>query len=206
MKMAEDFLHPHFTFYPENFNLIDIDQLWKNGTYQRDEFNLIWYSEDGKVINSHFYQLLSKCTTFRIRRITIQWQHYRRAIRYKYFMAREMFALETQNKGQTILPDNDVQVVGNNWRVSFGPYFHFPYVTSWFNSPVQIILHQSSPTTTPDALGVFGHKDLTLDTAQYGFYNIRKLELELREELNLPGSPCNSDPEYSFSTASSRQV
>ena len=41
MKMAEDFLHPHFTFYPENFNLIDVDQLWKNGTYQRDEFNLI---------------------------------------------------------------------------------------------------------------------------------------------------------------------
>ena len=49
MKMAEDFLQPHFTFYPDNFNLTDIDQLWKNSTYQRDEFDLIWWSEDGKV-------------------------------------------------------------------------------------------------------------------------------------------------------------
>ena len=67
---------------------------------------------------------------------------------------------------------------------------------------VQIILHSSTPTNTPDALGVFGHKDVTISTAPYGFWNVKKLELELREELDLPGSPCNSDPEYSFSKAS----
>ena len=69
-------------------------------------------------------------------------------------------------------------------------------------SPVQIILHPSSPTNSPDALCLFGYKDVTLETASYGFWNVRKLELELREDLDLPGSPCNSDTEYSFSKAS----
>ena len=56
MGKAEDFLQPHFTFYPENFNLTDISQLWENGTYQRDEFNLIWLTEDGNVkfTNNYF--------------------------------------------------------------------------------------------------------------------------------------------------------
>ena len=76
------------------------------------------------------------------------------------------------------------------------------WVTLILYSPVQIILHPSSPTNSPDALCLFGHKDVTLGTAPYGFWNVRKLELELREELDLPGSPCNSDPEYSFSKAS----
>ena len=48
MSLAEGFLQPHFTSYPENFNLTDIDELWKNGTYQRNEFDLIWWTEDGK--------------------------------------------------------------------------------------------------------------------------------------------------------------
>lgn len=67
---------------------------------------------------------------------------------------------------------------------------------------MQISLHQSYSTNTLDAMGLFGYKDVSLDTAAYGFWNIRKLELEFREELNLPGSECNSDPEYSFSRAS----
>ena len=69
-------------------------------------------------------------------------------------------------------------------------------------SPMQIIMHPSSPTNSPDALCLFDHNDVTLGTASYGFWNVRKLELEMREELDLPGSPCNSDPEYSFSKAS----
>ena len=49
MNLTEDFLQPHFTPYPENFNITDIDELWKNGTYQRDEFDIIWWTEDGKI-------------------------------------------------------------------------------------------------------------------------------------------------------------
>ena len=71
-----------------------------------------------------------------------------------------------------------------------------------FPSPVQITLHQSHSSNTLDAMGVVGSKDVTFETAAYGFYNVRKIELEYREELDLPGSPCKSDPEYSYSTAS----
>ena len=52
MEVAEDFLVPHMMPYQSNFNLTDIDQIWENGTYQRNEFNVLWTVEDGN------YQLL----------------------------------------------------------------------------------------------------------------------------------------------------
>ena len=53
MGKAEDFLKPHFTYYAENFNLTDINQLWENGTFQGDEFNLLWRTEDGTFLSIH---------------------------------------------------------------------------------------------------------------------------------------------------------
>ena len=47
IPMAEDFLAPHYMLYQSNFNLTDIDQIWENGTYQRNEFNVLWKIEDG---------------------------------------------------------------------------------------------------------------------------------------------------------------
>ena len=45
--LPEDFLMPHLTPYSSNFNLTDIDEIWENGTYQRNEFNLVWKVENG---------------------------------------------------------------------------------------------------------------------------------------------------------------
>ena len=47
--LPEDFLMPHLTPYSSNFNLTDIDEIWENGTYQRNEFNLVWKVENGKL-------------------------------------------------------------------------------------------------------------------------------------------------------------
>ena len=49
--MPEDFLKPHFMPYPLNFKLPDMDQIWENGTYQRNEFNVVWNVEDGNSRN-----------------------------------------------------------------------------------------------------------------------------------------------------------
>lgn len=61
-----------------------------------------------------------------------------------------------------------------------------------------ITLRYPSTTNGVDVLSVNAHKDVTIDTALYGSYNIRNLELESHEELDLERSPCNSDPNYSF--------
>ena len=47
MGLVEDFLKPHFITYHENFNLTDIDLIWGNGTFQRNDFDLTWIVEDG---------------------------------------------------------------------------------------------------------------------------------------------------------------
>ena len=47
IPLTEDFLKPQLTPYLSNFNLTDIDTIWENGTYQRNEFNVVWSVEDG---------------------------------------------------------------------------------------------------------------------------------------------------------------
>ena len=65
-------------------------------------------------------------------------------------------------------------------------------------SNVLVTLRYPSTTNIVDALSINAHKDITIDTAIYGSYNIRNLELESHEELDLERSPCSSDPNYSF--------
>ena len=47
IPLTEDFLKPQLTSYLTNFNISNIDEIWENGTYQGDEFDLLWEIEDG---------------------------------------------------------------------------------------------------------------------------------------------------------------
>ena len=47
IPLTRDFLKPQLTPFLSNFNLTDIDEIWENGTYQRNEFNVVWKVEDG---------------------------------------------------------------------------------------------------------------------------------------------------------------
>ena len=49
IPLTRDFLKPQLTPFLSNFNLTDIDEIWQNGTYQRNEFNIEWKVEDGNV-------------------------------------------------------------------------------------------------------------------------------------------------------------
>ena len=49
MGLAEDFLKPHFITYHQNFNITDINLIWDNGTFQRNEFDLTWIVEEGNI-------------------------------------------------------------------------------------------------------------------------------------------------------------
>ena len=49
VNFTEDFLKPQMLPYNSNFNLTDIDEIWKNGTYQKGDFGLQWMVEDGKL-------------------------------------------------------------------------------------------------------------------------------------------------------------
>ena len=70
------------------------------------------------------------------------------------------------------------------------------------NSDVIVTLRYPSTSNVVDALSINAHKDVVIDMAYYGSYNIRNLELESHEQLDLERSPCNSDPNYSFDEVS----
>ena len=72
----------------------------------------------------------------------------------------------------------------------------------WYNSDVYIYLHHPYTTNVVNALSVNVHKDVTFDKVFYRTYNIRNLELESLEELDLDRTPCNNDPNYSFEKVS----
>ena len=65
-----------------------------------------------------------------------------------------------------------------------------------------VTLHYPFTTNAVDAIGINAHKDVIIDTAFYGTYNLRNLELESHEELDLERTPCNSDPSYHFEEVS----
>ena len=53
-------------------------------------------------------------------------------------------------------------------------------------------------TNVADALNIIAHEDVIIDTAIHGSYNIRQLELQSHEELNLERTPCNDNESYNF--------
>ena len=60
VNFTEDFLKPQMLPYNSNFNLTDIDEIWKNGTYQKSDFGLVWMVEDGKLrLDAKFYSVLN---------------------------------------------------------------------------------------------------------------------------------------------------
>ena len=63
---------------------------------------------------------------------------------------------------------------------------------------MNVYLRHPITTNAIDALSILAHRDVTPDTAVYGSYNNRNLELESHEELDLERSHCNTDPRYSF--------